>query len=77
MDRINEKEEDNSMQQVRIKQIDEEVEKFQKELLNTAGLFQDECKMRKVVYDHLYPIVSIAKENMVTNCRKNQEIKYV
>jgi hypothetical protein len=41
-----------------------------------SGLFQDEIRMRKLIYDQLSPVVAIAKENMVTNSLKNQEIMY-
>ena len=65
-----------SINDVRLQQIDEEVERFKQNLEDMSGLFKDESQMRKIIYEQLYPIVAIAKENMLTNCRKNQEIKY-
>ena len=39
------------------------------------GLYQDEVRMRTVVMGLLMPVITIAKENMVVNCYKNDEIR--
>lgn len=33
--------------------------------------------MRRVVQEQVKPIISIAKENMITNCYKNEEMKHL
>lgn len=47
------------------------MEELTKRMENMSGLYKDEIRMRKIIYEQLSPVIAIAKENMVTNCMKN------
>ena len=56
--------------------LDEEMLALENKMNDMSGLYKDEIRMRQLIYDQLTPIIAIAKENMLTNCMKNQEIMY-
>ena len=44
-------------------------------ITNSKEAFDDETVLRKRVYEQVEPIITIARENMLTNCFKNDTIK--
>jgi hypothetical protein len=50
------------------------MESFKENLELSQTIYNDETRMRKIITDQLGPLFIIAKENMLTNAMKNNEI---
>jgi hypothetical protein len=59
----------------RFARIDQEWAVTARELEQPNALYADEQRMRKVVQGMVIPVLTIAKENMLSNCTKNEELK--
>ena len=43
-------------------------------VIRKAERLDDELKMRKIIHDQVTPVIGIVKENMITNCYKNDQL---
>ena len=55
--------------------IEKQLTDYNKKLLNAETIYQDETRMRKIIQEQFLPIITVSKENMITNCYKVEELK--
>ena len=54
----------------RIKNIEKKIEEQTENIQNAKSLYEDETRLRKIIADNILPIITVSKENMVTNFHK-------
>jgi hypothetical protein len=54
----------------RIKSIEKKIEEQTENIQNAKSLYEDETRLRKIIADNILPIITVSKENMVTNFHK-------
>ena len=59
----------------RLGKLDHDLNEIKKKLDINQAIYKDQTKLRKLLSEQMEPITLIAKENMVTNCYKNEELR--
>ena len=58
----------------RLKEIEMQLQIAREKVHQVSSGFEDDTKVRKFVGTYFEPLILIAKQNMITNCLKNEEI---
>ena len=60
----------------RFASIDRDLEACKATLETSKMTTEADIRVRALIYEQLHPIIIVAKENMLTNCMKNEELSH-